>query len=132
MAQRKLLQTRSPWEPVVGYSRAVQVGPFIMVSGTTALNAEGVLVGEGDPAAQTRQCLEILKGVLGHLGARLEHVVRTRMFVTNMDDWTEIGRVHGEYFATIRPTTTMVQVSRLIDPRMLIEIEADAIVTEQV
>lgn len=132
MAQRKMLQTRSPWEPVVGYSRAVKVGPFITVSGTTALDPNGNLVGEGDPAAQTRQCLEILRGVLGHLGARMDHVVRTRMFVTNIDNWSEIGRIHGEYFASIRPTTTMVQVSRLIDPRMLIEIEADAIVSEEV
>ncbi|MFN8546526.1 MAG: RidA family protein [Candidatus Eisenbacteria bacterium] len=127
-----MLQTRSPWEPVVGYSRAVKVGPFITVSGTTALDPNGNLVGEGDPAAQTRQCLEILRGVLGHLGARMDHVVRTRMFVTNIDHWSEIGRIHGEYFAGIRPTTTMVQVSRLIDPRMLIEIEADAIVSEEI
>ncbi|MBK8229287.1 MAG: RidA family protein [Candidatus Eisenbacteria bacterium] len=131
MAQRKYLQTNSPWEPVVGYSRAVKVGPFITVSGTTALDPSGQLVGEGDVGRQTRQCLEILRGVLGHLGSRMEHVVRTRMYVTNIDHWAEVGRVHGEYFGKIRPTTSMVQVVRLIDPRMLIEIEADAIVTEE-
>jgi enamine deaminase RidA (YjgF/YER057c/UK114 family) len=104
------------------------VGPFIAVTGTTALDGEGKLLGDGDPTAQTRQTLLNVRAAVERLGGRLEDVVRTRMYVTNMDHWEAIGRVHGEFFGAIRPATTMVEVSRLIDDRMLVEIEADAIV----
>ena len=126
--KRESIHTAAPWEPIVGYSRAVRVGPFIAVTGTTALDSCGQLVGEGDAAAQARQCLENIRAALERLGARLEDVIRTRMFVTNIAEWETIGRVHGEFFASIRPATTMVQVAALIDPRMRVEIEADAIV----
>ncbi len=129
--KRESIQSAAPWEPIVGYSRAVKVGPFIAVTGTTALDASGALVGEGDAAAQTRQCLENIRAALARLGARLEDVIRTRMFVTDIAEWEKIGRVHGELFAAIRPATTMVQVVALIDPRMLVEIEADAIVASE-
>jgi enamine deaminase RidA (YjgF/YER057c/UK114 family) len=129
--ERRSIQTAAPWEPIVGYSRAVKLGPFIAVTGTTALDENGALVGEGDAAAQTRRCLENIAAALARLGATLDDVVRTRMFVTDIAEWERIGRVHGEFFAAIRPATTMVQVARLIDPRMLIEIEADAIVAAE-
>lgn len=130
MAERTQIQTAAPWEPIVGYSRAVRVGPFIAVTGTTALDAEGQLVGAGDAEAQARQCLVNVRAAIERLGGRVEHVIRTRMFVTDISAWEAIGRAHGEMFGAIRPATTMVEVSRLIDPRMLIEIEADAIVLE--
>ena len=114
----------------MGYSRAVRVGPFIAVTGTTALDADGQLVGAGDAEAQARQCLANVRAAIERLGGRIEHVIRTRMFVTDISAWEAIGRAHGEMFGAIRPATTMVEVSRLIDPRMLIEIEADAIVLE--
>jgi enamine deaminase RidA (YjgF/YER057c/UK114 family) len=129
--ERTTIQTAAPWEPIVGYSRAVKVGPFIAVTGTTALDGDGRLVGEGDPGAQARQCLANIGAALGRLGARLEHVIRTRIFVTDIRQWEEIGRAHGAIFGAIRPATTMVQVAALIDPRMLVEIEADAIVDEE-
>ncbi|MGZ3458028.1 MAG: RidA family protein [Archangium sp.] len=128
--QRSTYSTGTPWEPRVGYSRAVRVGPFVSVSGTTATDASGALVGKGDAYAQTAQALRNIQTALEALGARLEHVVRTRMFVTDISRWEEVARAHGERFGTIRPATSMLEVSRLIDPAMLVEIEADAIVPE--
>lgn len=124
------ISTGGPWEAKLGYSRAVRVGASLYVSGSTAMTASG-LVGKGDPYAQTIQSLKKIEAALQQAGASLADVVRTRMYVVNIDQWQDIGRAHGEVFGNIRPATTMVEVQRLIDPDMLVEIEADAILTEE-
>ena len=125
---RQNVSTGGPWEAKIGYSRAVRVGQSVQVSGTTAMTATG-LVGKGDPYAQTIQALKTIEAALVQSGASIADVVRTRIYMANIDQWQEVGRAHGEVFGAIRPATTMVEVKRLIDPDMLIEIEADAIVS---
>ncbi len=122
--------SNTKWEPLIGYSRAVRVGDTIRVSGTTATDDTGEVVGTGDPYAQATQAIINLKSALAELGAGLEHVVRTRIYVVNIADWPEVGRAHAEAFADIRPASTMLEVRRLVDPEMLVEIEADAVLSD--
>jgi len=130
MEDREKFQSGAPWESVAGYSRAVRVNSLVVVSGTAAVDDNGDVVGIGDAYRQAQRCLEIIAAALHQAGARLEHVVRTRMFVTDISLWQDFARAHRETFKGIEPATSMVEVSKLIDPRMLIEIEADAVVDD--
>jgi len=130
MATKKLVRTGTKWEPLVGYCRAVRVGPHVAVSGSAPVDAEGQLVGPNDAYLQAKRCIEIIAAALEEAGAGLQHVVRTRMFVTDISRWEEIAKAHQEAFADVTPATSMVEVSRLIGDGMLVEIEADAIVDD--
>lgn len=128
--ERRSISTGSPYEPIIGFSRAVRVGAFISVSGTAPIGPDGNTVSPGDPVGQARRCFEIAKYSLEQLGATLSDVIRTRIYLTQIEDWKSIGEVHGEYFKNIRPTSTIIQVSRFVDPDWLVEIEVDAVMTQ--
>ena len=128
IVRRTLVPSDSPYAPIVGFSRAVRVGAAVSVGGTAPIAADGTTVGVGDPAAQARRCMEIIRAALETAGASLEHVVRTRTLLTRIEDWSEVAKVRGEFFKDIRPVDTVMQVSRFINPEWLVEIEVDAII----
>jgi len=130
MGTRKNIHSGAPWESKAGYCRAVRVGPHIMVSGTAPVGEDGEVVGVGDIYAQAKRCIEIIAAALAEAGAGLDDVVRTRMFVTDIEQWSAVARAHQEAFGNVMPATTMVEVSKLIDPAMLVEIEADALLED--
>ncbi len=131
MSPRRNVSTGSPYEPIIGISRAVRVGNMVSVAGTAPIGADGKNVGQGDPAAQARRCFEISQRALEQAGARLEDVIRTRILLTRIEDWRAVAEVHGEFFRDIRPVNTIMQISRFIDPEWLVETEMDAVVEEE-